>query len=711
MKNQREQKRESGQKGFSTKDIMVIVLCIAALAVLGIILLQTRKANRQAQEKLSEINEQLQQEESGTANGGTYSALVINEVNQEGWIELYNSGKDSLDLSVLTILVDGKLLATGEEDWKLEPESLLVVELDKALKAGVQHLLTIQGAEGDVAKALIIPSLEKKESYGCVSDGSVAFSVQSASKGVPNTEGNTSKNDEMAFSVPAGFYSDEVQLEISVPEGTEVYYTLDGTKPTKKSERYKDAITIENRSGSNYTYAANELDGYVPSSVYMGTVVRAVAVDSKGKVTQELTASYYIEIGSNSDLADIPVISITADPDDLFDYFKGIYVKGRLYEDVVASGVGDVGGNYYEDWTRTAHIEYFEKNKEKTYEGDVQLSVLKDYSLTTPQKGLYVEGADEGAWDGSSLQQFFNEESTSFSIQANKRDNSSKAREYLANNLLESTAVGTAKLMPCVVFVDGEYWGLYTLRQPCDSQYFEEYYGIVDEEVIVAKDGKISDPEYKSEYSDFVNYVVSHDMSKKSEYNKVKEMMDMQSYVDYFCANMYLANVEYGMEEAYAWKTVSKGEGTYADGKWRWIIGKLDCSMNTAEAKGAATSSIDTFLQQGVQDDELFRALLKSEEFKELLKSAMKNMQENVFAPDKVENELEQISQHIGKAATSSYERFFAYPDSDFYSNQTKEILEFFDERGEYILIYTDELDTLDKRLGSYQKVRDQEGK
>lgn len=703
MKDERGKKRENGQKGFSAKDIAVIVLCMVALAALVIILLVSRKFNQQAQEQLNEINEQIHQE-NVTDGAGSYVELVINEVNQKGWIELYNSGKENINLKDMVFLLDGKEVLTIKQDRILEPAVLVAVDMETTLQTGEQHVVMIRDAEGNVVRSLVVPGLEKKESYGCVSDGSAAMSFQSASKGASNTDENMIKKDELLFSVPGGFYADAIQLEISVPGGTDVYYTLDGTQPTTESERYKEAITIQNRSGSNYIYASNELDGYAPTSVYMGTVVRAAAVNAKGKVVQELTASYYIGIGDNSDLADIPVISITTDPDNLFDYFEGIYVKGRSYEDVVASGVGEVGGNYYEDWTKTAHIEYFESSKDKTYEGDVELSVLKDCSLTTPQKGFSLQGDKSGVWDGSGLQQYVDQETDTFCIQANKRDNRSKAREYLANKLLEATSVGTAKLTPCTVFVDGEYWGLYTMRQPYDSQYFKTYYGIKEEEIILAKDGKVSDPDYKNAYSDFVDYVTSHDMSRDEEYQKVTRMMDMQSYLDYFCANMYLANVDYGTEEAYAWRTVSQGDGTYADGKWRWIIGKLDCSMDTAEANGAASSSIDTFLQQGVGEDELFRALLKSKEFQKQLKSTMENMAENIFAPDQVEQELSRISAEIEKAATSSYERFFAYPNETFYQDQIQRIQTFFEERGEYILIYAEELDDLDKRLREYEK-------
>mgnify|MGYP002905530020 CR=1 FL=1 len=56
---------------------------------------------------------------------------------------------------------------------------------------------------------------------------------------------------------------------------------------------------------------------------------------------------------------------------------------------------------------------------------------------------------------------YFNDVSNVLEIQTNRRDNESKAREYLVNDLLEDTQVGTQQLTPCVLFINGEYWGGY----------------------------------------------------------------------------------------------------------------------------------------------------------------------------------------------------------------------------------------------------------
>lgn len=69
-------------------------------------------------------------------------------------------------------------------------------------------------------------------------------------------------------------------------------------------------------------------------------------------------------------------------------------------------------------------------------------------------------------------------------------------------------------------------------------------------------------------------------MSDTSKYEIVKQEMDIRSYLDYFCANMYLANAQYGQEEACIWRTVSSENGGYADGRWRWVLGSMDMTMD-----------------------------------------------------------------------------------------------------------------------------------
>lgn len=684
------------KKIFSLKDIIIIVLCLVSLVVLVFILKKSQETKQMEQQQLSDIKQELQQSGNNSlqsAVSATNTDICLNEINQDGWIELYNDGKEEISLEGIIVCVNGEERKTISEKTTLAAGGLLVIETGEGIGDNSQNLITLLDAEKQIFQAVIVPELKESESYGCVENGSVELSYLKASKGTDNTEEQSLLKEELSFSIPGGFYTNAITLEINVPEGKEVYYTLDGTEPTTDSLKYEAAINITNRSGSNYQYVSEEMTGYMPSSIYMGTVVRAIAVDEKGKTVEAETESYFIGLGNNSDMYNIPVISITTNPENLFDYFEGIYVSGRSKEDAIVMNqeINNVG-NYWNLWSKEAHIEYFENNKAKTYEGNVNLSILQDYSIENHQKGFKITGIEKGAWKGSALYEYFNEESNTLLLQTNKRDNISKLREYLANELLKDTEVGISTAKPCIVFIDGEYWGAYMLREVFDEAYVKRQYGLdEDTEVLIEKNDVFNNWDHHVLYDEFYNFIKTTDMSVQENYDKVKEMMDVQSYLDYFCANVYLANADYGSDEGCMWRTVSKDNG-YADGRWRWSVGKLDNSMNNITESKRTTATIDTYKMPEIARDEILTSLFRNQEFREQLAATMVRMSEEIFECLHVEETIKTITAKNEKMVLSSYERFYGQNGEQVYKKELENIKAFFENRTEYILYYTEEI-------------------
>lgn len=56
----------------------------------------------------------------------------------------------------------------------------------------------------------------------------------------------------------SGKYSEQKKIEVSCDDGCEIYYTKDGTTPTKKSKKYKKAIKMPKGSSLYYFIAINE---------------------------------------------------------------------------------------------------------------------------------------------------------------------------------------------------------------------------------------------------------------------------------------------------------------------------------------------------------------------------------------------------------------------------------------------------------------------
>lgn len=96
---------------FSKKDRIVILLSLASVLVLGYIMWDSSRKQQQEQEMLQEISEEQstadakQKDLTQLAEG-----LYINEINQAGWIELYNGlSRDEIPLQNCKITVNGQV--------------------------------------------------------------------------------------------------------------------------------------------------------------------------------------------------------------------------------------------------------------------------------------------------------------------------------------------------------------------------------------------------------------------------------------------------------------------------------------------------------------------------------------------------------------------------------------------------------------------------
>jgi len=681
---------------FTIKDVLVIIISVAAFAGIILLILWSQETDKEQQNALDQISDNIEQGDSEYKTDEISGILAINEINQSGWVEFYNQGSKTVDLSGYTIVINQGSPLTLEPDSIVAVGRYLVVETGNTLGGDGRDVITLYDKEDNVIIQRLIPVLEKDESYASVEDGGISYRYMTSSREASNLQGEIINKDKLQFSVPGGFYSTGFELELSVPEGWIIYYTTDGTTPTTEDgETYTGPILIENKSGSNMQYAVSDgivyPGSYKPAGFSIGTVIQVIAVDAGGNVMDKGTQSYFIDLNNAADFLNMPVISITTAPENFFDYFDGIYVTGRTHEDATAKGENAAQSfNYLNGWTRQVHIEFFESGKAKTYEGDMDVSIIRDISVSLAQKSFLLSGTGVGDWKGSSLTDYYSESNRTITLQTYKRDNNYKIREYIASALLKDRDVGTADFTPCIVFINGEYWGGYMLRAEYDNKYIEKNYEIAEGKAVIARNGTVNNPEYQAVYNEFYNFITTMDLTVDENYQWVGEHMDVQSYLDYFCANMYLANGDYGNDSMVMWRSIDDTKDGYEDGKWRWLMPKLDYIMSNNYGN-LSTGSIDSYLLPGVAQDPFFRALIVNDTFSGKLLDTMKELCEATFSEENTNKVMEEASSFMRKMAISSYKRFVGSPSDTFYTSEVDRIKTFFEYRKEYILLYTEE--------------------
>lgn len=531
--------------------------------------------------------------------------------------------------------------------------------------------------------------------------------------------------DKPRFSVEAGCYDKPFYLELECSEG-EIHYTVDGTEPDEDSPVYSGPVYVYDRSGEENIFAGingiSQLNDYVPKTpVDKCFVVKAVAVKD-GKAGDVACRTYIVGLSDDPAYKDISIMSVTTDPDNLFDPQNGIYTAGSVYENfrkkTAYEEIDTFGSltNYFcrgRGWERPAHIEYFDQDHRLWLEQDVGIRIHGGWSSEYNQKSFNLYAREEygNGKFGTDLLGF--ETSKVLLRSGGFRDvYYTKLRDVFNQKLVEDRAMGIQRAKPCAVFLNGEYWGLYNLQEAIDASYVKAHYGINEEDLILLKNSKVTvgNPEDLKLYKDLVEYAVTNDLSVEENYKKIEEMMDIQSYIDYQCFELYVVNSDSVNNNFCRFRSRTVGGEGYRDGRWRWIL--YDTDDSAAMVEGLTEASVDSFNEghwgKNPMEDKLFAALLENEGYRQRFIDTFTDMIKTDYSYERVSEELNKMAALYRSGVVKSQQRFRGgyvpaqgvddlkdgmYTEEVF-DEEIRVIDDFYRQRPEYMLEY------IEKNLG-----------
>lgn len=679
------------------------------------------------------------------------ASIYINEVmsangsilrDQDGdypdWIELYNDEDESVHLEDFG-LSDRK---SDPGLWKfpdisIEPHSYLVVFAsgkDKVTEEGELHTnfkissageeLYLSDNKGRLLSALKLEKGRFDKAYGNVGQtGEFAF----LEKATPGSE-NSSLRDielketrEVLFSYPAGYYDEMVCLELMTKEpGAEIYYTTDGSVPNLESRLYTgEEIEIINRSEEPNKYTdiwctpvdfwKGEGNTYDPEPVYKATVVKArLYFPEEGSWSEKVWTNTYL-IGASYTM---PIVSLSLDESLLFDEEEGIYVPGKIFEEFASSGMElpqDLRlwkGNYSEDKKVAGHLEYFEDGLRET-DHEVTLRICGAASRGNGQKSFAVY-AGAGFGKSKFSYPFFEEkvqnmegdtlaEFSSLRLRAFGNDwRRSMFRDALSHALADDLNLGTQGYRPCILLINGEYFGVYELRENRDEQFFTEHFGIqkgnlAKTEIFGLKEENAD--EYGKDFLNMIEFVKQNNLSIEENYKWLEEKLDLQNFMDYVLTEQYLYNVDWPENNVLAFRSIQTKDGsTYEDGRWRFVLYDLDYAINYQEENNfAAIYNGESHVSV------LLRGLLSNEDFREKYRNRFEELLETNFEPSGALSILETFQQEFEPEIAKTLKRWNVYRQDgtvlkeikpEYWYEKMEDLKQFFVERPDYAREY-----------------------
>ncbi len=663
------------------------------------------------------------------------SPVVINEVcasnknsytdkegNSPDWAELFNNSSDTVDISGYG-LSDGnknRFKFTFPDGTVIPPQSYILVlcddsasSSDKEFHAGFKisagETVYLTAPDGEDADMLTVPESEADISYGRFGDGSDNFVYMTP------TPNKTNDNAEQAyvienptFSHDAGFYDKSFRLELSSPKGYSILYTLDGSDPrtSDTAAEYKNAIEIyDNTADKNRFISRIVLDGIENSpaaeDVDKGFAVRAVCMDKNGDFGRVVTNSYFVG-KTASFYKDMKVVSMSIDEKDLFDDEKGIFVYDNMW------GRG-------KEWERPANVQVFENGKAE-YSENIGVRLAGNSSRDCMQKSLtlfarseYGKGKMKYEWidglkdiNGDKIKEF-----EKITLRNSSDDwNSLKIRDTLLQKLADGRNISVQGQEFCTLFINGEFWGLYTINEKFDENYISSHYLVDKDDCTFYEIWNTvrGSEELYNEYSEFFEWAKTADMTKDENYRKVCSVLDIQCMADYIAFQTYICNNDWmsdgngNISNNWAmWRSDSVIEDIpYNDGKWRFMVYDTEraASLYNMESTRYDFDLLGNMDRTGLylNISNVFYNLMNNDDFRSFFRENYIDMINNEFAPERVDGIITKMSELTRKAAEKTNLCFSNAQANEEYDEQLEMLREFFEKRPDYAKKYLDKL-------------------
>ena len=574
-------------------------------------------------------------------------ALMVDGNFPDSWVELYNSSDRSVSLLGYGIGTSADIRTSYRihDNLEVPAHGFQLICCDKSGKGAHAdfRLESTSGGSlylfrpyGEIIDSLHYPEMPAPNiAYGRTTECAGRWQHElAATPGAPNTgKGSSAVAPAPVFSRNGGVEASPFTLAITMPEAgcpddALLYWTTDGSEPDTGSMHGKEALLDIDRT----------------------TVVRAKIISPGFLPSRSVTHSY---IFHPRELA-LPVASLVTDSAYLYSEEYGILLGGQ------PSGTG----NCYEDWRRPVNIEYFEEPGHAAVINQLcETEVCGKYSRTFSQKSLKLVANKRFGKKRFTAKLWPDDKPGITRVKSFRLRNGgnrcidTRFEDAFAQRIF-GRWLGTIEWLaytPVIAYINGEYKGLYGLRERTSDDYVEANFGITEEEIDEEEDFYSHSPAYMEMHN-----LIKNDSATFADF---ESKMEMDQFIDYLCCETFACNTDFPNNNVYMWR--QKG------GRWHFVLKDLDFFstapygynyLNWLMITGA---EVEDALMNPVSHRLIIR-LLSMDEFRETFIDRMGTYMGDFLHPDVTLPLLHQMHDEIESEVEATFQSMtegFVYDD------------------------------------------------
>ena len=486
--------------------------------------------------------------------------LMIDHDFPDSWVELYNGSDKTLQIGNYRIgpsNVFSESFRLSSSATLIEPGGYLLLYCDKTTGVPFHYDFNLESDEGTLYlfnnQGIAIDSVfynkmpSPNVALGRITDGSNEWQYElTPTPGGPNNSiGSSEVLPAPLFSskgrlMTSGPKTISISMPESVPDDTRIYLTTDGSEPT-----------WESKSNTHFTIDVNK-----------SMVIRAKLLSKQMLPSRSTTHSYIFHPRDTK----LPIVCIATDSIYLYSSENGI----------LSNDSTDGEPNYSYEWRRPANFEYFNTESSTTvFNHCGEIAVGGGGSRKMPQKSINCyakkrfgkKNFNGNFWrdkpDVTKVKSFMLRNGGQNCKLA--RINDAAVQKFFGTNL---TRIDWQAYEPVIVYINGEYKGIFGLRERSNEDYVSSNYFLDDEDIEIATatnywKGYIkSTPLFNDFFQIYLRDGVTHD--------EIMQVLNEENFMNVFIAECYSSNTDYPHNNVSMWRQIADGC------QWNWILKDLD---------------------------------------------------------------------------------------------------------------------------------------
>ena len=423
----------------------------------------------------------------------------------------------------------------------------------------------------------------------------------------------------VAFSHPGG-PTDPLELTLTAPAGTTIRYTTDARTPTVNDPEYETPLPIDSTTTVS---AALFAPGALPSPTTRATFL--VGLDHT-----------------------VDVVSLTTDPANFFDADHGIYEEPNI-----RSG-------------REVPVQFgfFPRGAEDQWVlADMGTSIHGGYSRRFDQRSLALFARERYGTEAIDYRFFPQRSYTTYRHLVLRNSGQdwmyTMLRDATLTGLMAGSGVDYTAHRPAVVYLNGQYRGLYNLREKVNEDFLATRHGIDPDAIdILEKDGEVIEGD-GADYRALMDFVAASDLSIRENYEYVTERIDLENYLRYMVAQIYYNNRDWPGNNLKYWRSPE------LDNKWRWIL--FDTDFGAAlwdrdawirNTLGYALSEQHDGFSNPPWSTLLLRRMVEQPAFRERFINQFADEMNRRFLPERTQDSIDRNAARIAAEIPRAYARW-----------------------------------------------------